>query len=92
MRRASLGWLALMLAVLVPLSFSLAAAEVKFVNPDTLKSWLGAPELLLIDVRPPEAWSEATTKIKGAVRRDPGEDKVAVWGKDLPRDKKIVLY
>ena len=92
MRRASFALLALVLAVLVPLSYSLAAAEVQFVDADTLKSWLGAPDLLLIDVRSAGTWNRSDIKIQGAVRGDPAKDKVAVWGKNLPKDKKIVVY
>ncbi len=92
MRRVSLAVLAILLAVLVPLGYSLAAAEVNFVDPDTLKSWLGAPDLFLVDVRSPGTWRRSDIKIKGAVRGDPSKDKVAAWGRDLPKDKKIVLY
>jgi rhodanese-related sulfurtransferase len=68
----------------------LAQKEVQRVDKDSLKSWLGQPDVLIIDVRAPRDWSRSDNKIKGAVRRDPG--KVAVWGKTLPKDKKIVLY
>ncbi len=64
--------------------------EINYVDKETLKSMLGAPGLLLIDVRAPSGWARSTEKIKGAVRRDRGQ--VGVWGPSLPRDKKIVLY
>jgi hypothetical protein len=64
--------------------------EITYVDKDVLKAMLGAPDLLLIDVRAPSGWRRSTEKIKGAVRRE--RDQVAVWGPSLPRDKKIVLY
>lgn len=64
--------------------------EITYVDKDTLKDMLGAPDLMLIDVRAPGGWNRSTEKIKGAVRRE--RDQVAAWGPTLPRDKKIMLY
>lgn len=78
------------LLVLLPLIHSLAQTEVKKVAKETLKAWLGQPDLVIIDLRIPMDWIASDKKIKGAVYRDP--IKVAGWGKHLPKDKKIVLY
>jgi rhodanese-related sulfurtransferase len=64
--------------------------ELQYIDKDTLKGMLGDPNVLLIDVRAPQDWSDSLKKIKGAVRQEPG--KVAEWGKTLPPDKNIVLY
>ncbi len=64
--------------------------DIAYVDKETLKALLGAPDLLLIDVCASSGWRRSTEKIKGAVRRE--RDQVAVWGPSLPRDKKIVLY
>lgn len=87
-RAARLGLMAALL--LAVLGVSLAAAEAQRVDKDTLKGWLGRPDVLLIDVRSPKDWAGSTQKIQGAVRQDPG--KLAVWGRNLPKDKTIVLY
>jgi len=82
--------LALLLAVTLALAVpALAAKEVPLVSKQTLKSWLNAPDLLIIDVR---LFSYAASKkmIKGAVRQDPSN--VKSWAATLPKDKKIVLY
>jgi hypothetical protein len=65
-------------------------AEVRYVDRDTLKGWLGRPEVLILDVRQPGAWEHSDKKIKGAVRQDPNA--VATWGPGLPKNKRIVVY
>ena len=91
MRRNS--WLIfLVVAVLLaPLGACLAQKEeAPRIDKDALKSMLGDAKLVLIDVRTPKDWGDSDKKIKGAVRQDP--DKVAQWGKTLPKDRQIVLY
>ena len=56
----------------------------------TLKSWLGDPQVIIIDVRAPQDWEGSAKKIKGAQRRDSKD--VKTWAASLPKDKKIVLY
>jgi len=93
MRRAIWSGLIILLALQILAAFGLAAGpEVKFVDQDTLKSWLGDPNVLILDVRVPSYWNRSATKIKGAVRQDPGRKEVAVWGRSLPPGKKIVVY
>ena len=83
--------LLLSLALLVPAGTALAAPDdLKYITLDTLKGRLGAPDLLIIDVRAPGDWDRSATKIPGAVRQDP--KKIETWGPNLPRDKQIVLY
>jgi rhodanese-related sulfurtransferase len=71
-------------------SFCSARDEVRRVDKDTLKGWLGQPDVVVIDVRAPKDWAASDKKIAGAVRREPGD--VANWGKMLPPGKKIVTY
>ncbi|MDI6852894.1 MAG: hypothetical protein QME75_04725 [Deltaproteobacteria bacterium] len=77
-----------MLALLA--SFCSAQNGVKRVDKETLKGWLGRPDVMIIDVRAPQDWAGSDKKIAGAVRRDP--DDVATWGKTLPQGNKIVTY
>ncbi len=86
-------WLVLFLflALLAPADTSLSAPnDLKYLTPNTLKGRLGAPDLLIIDVRAPGDWDRSADKIPGAVRQDPNG--VETWGPKLPRDKQIVLY
>jgi predicted sulfurtransferase len=64
--------------------------DVPRVEKDTLKGWLGDPNVLLVDVRADGDWKSSDKKIKGAVRQDPKE--VKKWAAALAKDKKIVLY
>ena len=64
--------------------------DVPRVEKDTLKGWLGNPNVLLIDVRAAKDWKGSDKKIKGAVRQDPEQTKT--WVAGMSKDKKIVLY
>jgi len=92
MRRRNWLVLAVMAFLLiVPLSACLAQKEeAPRIDKDALKGMLGDARLVLIDVRTPNDWAAGDKKIKGAVRQD--SNKVAQWGKTLPKDKQIVLY
>lgn len=77
--------------LIVPLSACLAQKEeAPRIDKDAVKGMLGDAKLVLIDVRTPNDWAAADKKITGAVHQDP--NKVAQWGKTLPKDKQIVLY
>jgi len=57
---------------------------------DKLKAMLGNPDLLLIDVRYGNDWTESDLKIKGAVREDPKT--FDSWANKFPKDKTLVFY
>jgi len=88
MKKAYLWGLALVAGVLMTLAVACNSAP--RIAPETLKGWLGNPDLLIIDVRQPADWQSSTTKIKGALRLNP--DDVKSWAAAIPKDKKIVLY
>ncbi len=90
MKKARL-WLMMMAASLMlafPWSSALGQAAT-LLDPETLKSWLSDPQVMILDVRLPREWDRSDKKIKGAVREDPNE--VQTWAPNLPKDKKIVL-
>ncbi len=62
----------------------------KTVDRDTLKSWLGQPDLFLMDVRTRAEWEKSAAKIEHAKRFDP--DLIAKMAKEIPKNKKLVLY
>jgi rhodanese-related sulfurtransferase len=77
--------------LLAPMGACLAQQEeAPRIDKDALKGMLGDAKLVLIDVRTPKDWAAGDNKIKGAVHQDP--NKVAQWGKILPKDKQFVLY
>jgi len=85
--------LAMVMAAGLILAFSWAcssAAEAPRVDKETVKGWLGNPQVVIVDVRAGNDWQDSKTKIKGAVRHDPKA--VQTWAASLPKEKKIVLY
>jgi rhodanese-related sulfurtransferase len=55
-----------------------------------VKSQLGNPDVLIVDVRLSEEWRKSEWRIKGAVHEDP--EKVKSWANKYPRDKTLVFY
>jgi hypothetical protein len=94
MKMRSWTVVAMMLAVfLASASLGIGAGsskDVPRVEKDTLKGWLGDPNVLLIDVRAAKDWQGSDKKIKGAVRQDP--EKTKTWAAGVPKEKRIVLY
>ncbi len=66
------------------------AAEVPRMTKDELKSMLGNPDLVIIDVRTQSDWKNSDFKIQGAIREDP--DSVKSWAGKYPKNKTLVLY
>jgi hypothetical protein len=66
-------------------------ADVPRISKEELKSMLGNPEVITIDVRTGGDWGKSKTKIQGAVREDPDRN-VKSWAEKYSKDKTIVLY
>jgi hypothetical protein len=66
-------------------------ANVPRMTKEELKSLLGNPNVIVLDVRIPEDWNRSTLKIKGAVREDPEKD-YKTWASKYPKDKTLVFY
>lgn len=67
-----------------------AADDVSKMTKEELKAQLGNPDVVIIDVRVPQAWNAAKDKIKGAVREDPLM--IDSWIGKYPKDKTYVFY
>jgi rhodanese-related sulfurtransferase len=61
------------------------------ITKEELKSQLGNPDVIIIDVRVEDEWKEAKWKIQGAVREDSEED-INTWVNKYPKDKTLVFY
>ncbi len=66
------------------------ASEIQRISKEELKSMLGKPEVVVIDVRTLLNRKMRLKQIKGAVREDP--DAVKSWAKKYSKEKTIVLY
>jgi predicted sulfurtransferase len=67
------------------------STEAPRITKEKLKALLGDPDLVVVDVRQPEAWDGSSSKIKGAIRVDPTGNPLADLDK-LPKNKTIVFY
>ncbi len=65
--------------------------DVPRMTKETLKSLLGNPDVIILDVRVGKEWNESREKIQGAVREDP-EKSVRSWADKYPKDKTLVFY
>ncbi len=68
------------------------ALEIPRISKEKLKSMLGNPDVVVIDVRTFFDRKMSTNQIKGAVREDPNPSKVKSWAKKYSKEKTIVLY
>ena len=66
------------------------AADAPKISKDGLKSRMGDPNVVIIDVRAEGDWKPSAKKIKGAVRESPAN--VEAWMNDYSKDKTMVLY
>jgi predicted sulfurtransferase len=78
------------LPILIVLSWGLSRADDAAMTPEQLKSLLGKPDLIVIDVRTNYDWDSSKVKIKGAVREE--GMKFGSCMKKYPKDKTIVVY
>jgi len=87
-------WLLLLFVFLIggcnPMGGKPAGNQVPRISIEDLKARLGSSGLIVLDVRQPGDWSAGKTKIKDAIREDPG--KFDGWRNKYPRDKTLVLY
>jgi hypothetical protein len=70
---------------------ALAAEEAPRMTIEELKSMMGNPDLVILDVRSASDWKKSDAKIQGAIREDPSQ-KAKSWAEKYAKDKTIVLY
>ncbi len=66
------------------------SGDVPRMTKDELKAMLDNPDLVILDVRAEGDWKDSDSKIKGAVREDPGS--VKSWAGKYSKEKTLVLY
>ncbi|HUJ69849.1 MAG TPA: rhodanese-like domain-containing protein [Syntrophorhabdales bacterium] len=77
--------------VLVALAFGVARADDSHsMTKEQVRSLLGKPDVIIIDVRTNYDWDNSKVKIPGAVKEE--GMKFASWMNKYPKDKTIVLY
>jgi len=79
------------LLALIFLTYGVAKADESHVmTKEQVRSMLGKPDVIIIDVRTNYDWDNSKTKIPGAVREE--GMKFGSWMNKYPKDKTIVLY
>jgi hypothetical protein len=85
----SVGALALLL-LLAGWSAPAFGAQVPRMSPEQLNGLLGAPDLVVLDVRADSHWEKTGQKVRGARRVDSG--RLEDWAGSIGRDARVVLY
>jgi hypothetical protein len=67
------------------------AGDVPRMTKEELKSMLGNPEVIVVDVRAGTDWNGSKEKIQGAVREDPNKNAKS-WAGKYSQDKMMILY
>jgi len=77
--------------LLITLACGVAGADDEHgLTKEQLRSMLGKPDLIIIDVRTNYDWDNSKVKIPGAVREE--GMKFGSWMNKYPKDKTIILY
>jgi rhodanese-related sulfurtransferase len=66
-------------------------SNVPRITKEELRSMLGNPDVVILDVRASGDWKKSESKIKGALREDPSTD-VKSWANKYPKEKTLVFY
>jgi rhodanese-related sulfurtransferase len=83
------GWTVLLALIALAPGFA-RADDAHAVTKEQLRSMLGKPNVVVIDVRTNYDWDKSNVKIKGAVREE--GMKFATWLNKYPKDKTLVFY
>jgi len=67
-----------------------AFPDVPRIEKEELKSLLGNPDVIILDVRPKEQYLLSDKKIAGALHEDP--EAVSSWAGKYSKDKRLVIY
>jgi rhodanese-related sulfurtransferase len=65
--------------------------EVPRITKEELRSLLGNPDVIIVDVRIEDHWKASQWKIKSTIREDPEKD-INTWPDKYPKDKTLVFY
>jgi|WetSurMetagenome_2_1015567.scaffolds.fasta_scaffold755622_2 hypothetical protein len=87
MQKTRFWAMVMMVSLMVAFSWACSsAAGAPRVDKETVKGWLGNPQVVIVDVRAGSDWQDSKTKIKGAVRQAPKG--VQTWVPVSPKTRK----
>lgn len=73
-----------------PLMAKDIAVDAPRITKGQLRSMLGSPDVIVLDVLVQEQWEISDQKIPGALHENP--EQVESWATKYPKDKTLVLY
>lgn len=89
--RKKLIWIAVFLISLTSLKIiSFAQGDVPRMTKEELRAVMDKPGVVIIDVRLGGSWTQSDSKIKGAIREDPGA--APSWTNKYSKDQTLVFY
>ena len=80
----------IMVGVLGIVNSSCAGTSYQRMDKVALNDYLDSKNVIIIDVRESRDWKSSKYKIKGAIRLEPNDPKVA--NVPLPKDKTLIFY
>ena len=81
----------ILILILMGLLSSVAfSQEPPRISKEELKTMLGDPNVIILDVRIDDEWKASGRKIQGATWKNPEE--IGSWLKQYPKDKTLVFY
>ena len=85
-------FISIALTLVAACSLSALPGNAPRITKEELKSMLGNPNLVIVDVRRDIDWNSSEYKIKGAVRGNPDPSEVDSWARSYGRDNTFVVY
>jgi hypothetical protein len=84
--------LSIAITLMAACALNAVSASAPRIAKEELKSMLGDPKLVVVDVRRDKDWNSSEYKIKGAVRGDPDPREVESWASSYGKDRTFVVY
>ncbi|MFB3884405.1 MAG: rhodanese-like domain-containing protein [Thermodesulfobacteriota bacterium] len=87
MKTVIFGSILILMQLLSTVAFS---QESPRISKEELKTMLGDPNVIILDVRIDDEWNASEKKIPGATWKNPEE--IGSWLKQYPKSKTLVFY
>ena len=87
MKNVLFGSILILMGLLSSVAFS---REPPRISKEELKTMLGNPNVIILDVRIDDEWEASGKKIQGATWKD--AEKIGLWVNQYPQDKTLVFY
>ena len=87
MKNVLFGSILILMGLLSSVAFS---REPPRISKEELKTMLGNPNVIILDVRIDDEWEASGKKIQGATWKD--AEKIGLWLNQYPQDKILVFY